>query len=123
MANTKQLLKLVRATAASINSTTDNPEYKALLTPVDCVLNELLLESSPAFYLQHISAVLDWESSRLGDPADDIIWTQMVLSPYMSMPEFLKAYKAGTGRDVSEYRLALASWMSALARERPKRND
>ena len=62
MANTIQLLKLVRTAAATINSTTDNPEYKALLTSADTVLNELLLEASPDFYLQHLvqgKALLD----------------------------------------------------------------
>ncbi len=54
-----------------------------------------------------ISAVLDWETSLLGDPAADIAWTHhQNLAPYMSMPEFLRRYKAGTGRDISEFRLA-----------------
>ena len=54
-----------------------------------------------------LSAVLDWETSLLGDPAADIAWTHhQNLSPYMSMPEFLVRYKAGSGRDISEFRLA-----------------
>src|SRR5262249_596686 len=35
-----------------------------------------------------VSAVLDWEMGRLGDPAEDIVWTQQNLGAY-SMPEFL----------------------------------
>jgi len=53
-----------------------------------------------------VSAVLDWESSRLGDPAEDIIWTQPNLGAYLTMPEFLDLYRAGTGRAISERRLA-----------------
>jgi aminoglycoside phosphotransferase (APT) family kinase protein len=53
-----------------------------------------------------VTAVLDWESSRLGDPAEDIIWTQPNLGAYLTMPEFLQAYRNGTGRAMSERRLA-----------------
>jgi aminoglycoside phosphotransferase (APT) family kinase protein len=53
-----------------------------------------------------VSAVLDWESSRLGDPAEDIVWTQPNLGAYLTMPEFLDLYRAGTGRAISERRLA-----------------
>jgi aminoglycoside phosphotransferase (APT) family kinase protein len=55
-----------------------------------------------------ISAVLDWESSYLGDPALDIVWTQFGIQDYVSMPEFLSRYKAGTGRAMSDYRIAYA---------------
>lgn len=53
-----------------------------------------------------VEAVLDWESSRLGDPAEDIIWTQPNLGAYLGMPEFLEIYRAGTGRQIDEKRLA-----------------
>jgi aminoglycoside phosphotransferase (APT) family kinase protein len=53
-----------------------------------------------------VTAVLDWESSRLGDPAEDIIWTQPNIGAYMDMTEFLKIYEAGTGRKISPKRLA-----------------
>ena len=55
----------------------------------------------------NLSAVLDWETSLLGDPATDIAWTHhQNLAPYMPMVELLRRYKLGTGRDISEYRLA-----------------
>jgi aminoglycoside phosphotransferase (APT) family kinase protein len=53
-----------------------------------------------------VTAVLDWESSRLGDPAEDIVWTQPNLGAYLTMPEFLEIYRAGTGREIPERRLA-----------------
>jgi aminoglycoside phosphotransferase (APT) family kinase protein len=55
-----------------------------------------------------VTAVLDWESSRLGDPAEDIIWTQANIGAYMDMTEFLTIYEAGTGRKITEQRLRYA---------------
>ena len=67
---------------------------------IDFALNNLIIDND------QITAVLDWESSRLGDPAEDIIWTQQNLAAYITMPEFLKLYAAGTGLSISPYRLA-----------------
>jgi aminoglycoside phosphotransferase (APT) family kinase protein len=55
-----------------------------------------------------VTAVLDWESSRLGDPAEDIIWTQPNIGAYMDMAQFLEIYESGTGRKISERRLRYA---------------
>ena len=49
-----QLLKQVRNAAIGINQTTDNPEYQALLTATDYVLNELMLQDDSAFYIDYI---------------------------------------------------------------------
>lgn len=68
----------------------------------DFALNNLLIEDD------RLVAVLDWESSRLGDPAEDLTWTQQNLASYISMPELLSRYEAGTGRRVDEFRLAYA---------------
>ena len=96
MPMTPLLLRALKWLEQNIPETDETP----VVVHIDFSFNNLIIDQN------RITAVLDWESSRLGDPADDIIWTQMVLSPYLSMPEFLKAYKASTGRDVSEYRLA-----------------
>ena len=72
-----------------------------VLVHVDYAFNNIL------FHNNRISAVLDWETSRLGDPCDDIIWTQHNLGIY-PMPEFLKVYEKATGRHISEYRVAYA---------------
>ena len=68
----------------------------------DFAFNNLLIENN------RIAAVLDWETSLLGDPSYDIIWAQYCLSKYISMPEFLRLYSAATGRVIPEYRLAYA---------------
>ena len=69
---------------------------------LDFALNNLILDG------ERVTAVLDWESSRMGDPAEDIEWTQQNLSQYLSMPEILERYEAATGRKISPYRLAYA---------------
>ena len=73
-----------------------------VIVHLDYAFNNLI------FADQQISAVLDWESSRLGDPADDIIWTQQSLQDYVSMPEFLQQYQQAVGREISAFRLAYA---------------
>ena len=67
---------------------------------IDFALNNLIVADD------RVAAVLDWESSRTGDPAEDILWTQQNLAAYIDMPEFLRRYNAGTGREISPYRLA-----------------
>ncbi|MCY4425442.1 MAG: phosphotransferase family protein [Halieaceae bacterium] len=67
---------------------------------MDYSFNNLLFDGN------QISAILDWETSRLGDPADDIVWTQLSLSNVMDIGEFLRRYREGTGRTISEYRMA-----------------
>lgn len=60
-----------------------------------------------------MTALLDWETSRLADPADDFIWTQPNLGLY-PMDEFRRVYRQGTGRDVTEYRIAYAALAKCL---------
>jgi aminoglycoside phosphotransferase (APT) family kinase protein len=59
-----------------------------------------------------VSAVLDWETAILGDPAGDIVHTQHNLNAH-SMSEFLELYLAHTGRRVSRFRLAYARLVRA----------
>jgi aminoglycoside phosphotransferase (APT) family kinase protein len=83
------------------NNIPDSDEAPVIVH-IDFALNNLIIDNN------RITAVLDWESSRLGDPAEDIIWTHQSLAAYLDLPEFLRLYKAGTGRDVSPQRLAYA---------------
>ena len=68
----------------------------------DFALNNMLFDGN------RVSALLDWETSRLGDPADDLHYTQQNLADYLSMPELLARYNAATGRNVDGFRLAYA---------------
>jgi aminoglycoside phosphotransferase (APT) family kinase protein len=90
--------QLARALRWLKNNIPDSDE-SPVVAHIDFALNNLIIEDNK------IAAVLDWESSRLGDPADDIIHTQRNLSEYISMDDFLKQYTTGTGRAVSEYRM------------------
>jgi aminoglycoside phosphotransferase (APT) family kinase protein len=76
-------------------------DQPAVIVHIDYAFNNMIFDGD------RLSALLDWETSRLGDPADDIIWTQFNLGVY-PMPEFLQKYRERTGRDVSEYRIAYA---------------
>lgn len=74
----------------------------AAILHVDFGFSNLIIDND------EITAVLDWETSRLGDPAEDIEWTQRFLENDISLPDFLKKYEQDTGRKISEYRLAYA---------------
>jgi aminoglycoside phosphotransferase (APT) family kinase protein len=95
IAMTPQLLRGMRWLEANAPDCNEPP----VIVHVDYAFNNILFEDG------RLSAVLDWETSRLGDPADDIQWTQNRLGVY-SMADFLALYEKATGRRVSEYRLA-----------------
>jgi len=74
-----------------------------VLVHLDFGLNNMLIEGN------RVSAILDWESARLGDPCDDIIVIHRELADHISMDEFLERYRAGTGRTISAYNMAYAT--------------
>ena len=77
----------------------------APIVHIDFCFNNLIFDK------EQVTAVLDWESSRLGDPAAEISWTQKSLEPHISLPDFIKRYEAATGRHISEYRIAYCKVM------------
>ena len=94
---TPQLARAVRWLEQNVPDC-DDP---AVVVHVDYAFNNILFENN------RISAVLDWETSRMGDPCDDILWSQQNLGVY-SMPEFLEIYEKATSRHISQYRMAYA---------------
>ena len=92
--------QLLRALKWLEKNIPDSGDQAPVIIHLDFSFNNLIIGENG------ISAVLDWESSRLADPSEDIIWTQMNLGAFISMPEFLKLYEEGTGRHVTEYQLA-----------------
>ena len=72
----------------------------AAIVHIDFAFNNLIIDKD------QITAVLDWESSRLGDPAEEITWTQQSLASHITLPDFLERYERETGRRISEYRIA-----------------
>ncbi|MET0986390.1 MAG: phosphotransferase, partial [Steroidobacteraceae bacterium] len=95
---TPQLLRGLKWMERNVPQCAEPP----VVVHLDFALNNLILDG------QRVTAVLDWESSRMGDPAEDLIWTQQNLSQYLSMPEMLRRYETATGRTISPYRLAYA---------------
>ncbi len=94
--------QLVRGIKWLQDNIPDTGDEAPVIVHIDFALNNLIINGD------RITAVLDWESSRFGDPAEDIIWTQQNIAAYISLPELLQRYKAGTGRDISPRRLAYA---------------
>ena len=95
---TPQLLRVLKWLQANV----PNEAEESAIVHLDLALNNVLIDDDT------VSAVLDWESVRLGDPADDIITTYDAVSSNISLADFLDRYAAGTGRSISEYRLAYA---------------
>jgi aminoglycoside phosphotransferase (APT) family kinase protein len=93
---TPLLLRALKWLEANIPVSDEHPA----IIHIDFALNNLIIDGNK------VTAILDWESSRLGDPAEDIVCTQANIAAYISMPEFLKKYESGTGRNISQYRLA-----------------
>jgi aminoglycoside phosphotransferase (APT) family kinase protein len=68
----------------------------------DFGLNNLLIEG------ERVSAILDWESAIVVDPAYDILVMQRELAEVISLEEFLDRYHARTGRRITPYNMAYA---------------
>jgi aminoglycoside phosphotransferase (APT) family kinase protein len=65
----------------------------------DCSLRNLLFADGRA------TAMLDWETWHLGDPAEDLAYCRDEVEAAMPWPEFLAEYRAAGGPAVSEARL------------------
>lgn len=75
-------------------------DVPATLVHCDCGFNNLLIEDGK------ISAMLDWEISHLGDPAEDIGWLMFQIKNEETRKCFLQAYRdAGGIAQVDPFRL------------------
>jgi aminoglycoside phosphotransferase len=54
-----------------------------------------------------VSALIDWELTHLGDPAEDLaqIWVRSLIQPFVPMREVLAAYAAASGSQVDVARI------------------
>lgn len=66
----------------------------------DFGLHNLLIEDD------EVTAVLDWENSRVGDPAEELAALLSGTEGALDKAQFLRDYQAAGGRPVGEYRLA-----------------
>jgi aminoglycoside phosphotransferase (APT) family kinase protein len=98
IAPSPELARALKWLAGNLPDVDDPP----VLVHLDFGLNNILIEG------ERISAILDWESARLGDPCDDIMVMQRELADYLTEEEFLARYRAGTGRTITRYNMAYA---------------
>jgi len=77
-----------------------NGNYTPSLIHVDYGLHNVLVDNGK------VSAILDWESARIGDPADDLAWFLQTCGGKIDRRKVLDWYEEFTGNRVSEYRLA-----------------
>jgi aminoglycoside phosphotransferase (APT) family kinase protein len=87
-----------RAMQWLVNNVPENDDSPSVIH-IDFALNNLLVEGD------RIVAVLDWESSRLGDPAEELLSSYSSLASNISFEELLEIYCRNTGREISPFRL------------------
>jgi aminoglycoside phosphotransferase (APT) family kinase protein len=70
------------------------PPRKALIHGDAAFSNLLVLDS-------HVSAVLDWESAHIGDPAEELAYLRPSIEPVMPWRDFVKEYVSAGGTEPS----------------------
>jgi aminoglycoside phosphotransferase (APT) family kinase protein len=61
-----------------------------------------------------VSALLDWEFSHIGDPAEDLAYARSVMETVIPWPEFFTAYQSFGGQPISDARLKFFEVFSQL---------
>ncbi len=77
-------------------------DEKPSIIHMDFNWNNLLVKND------RIQAVLDWESSHLGDPAEELISSLPSLRGIMGLDEMVATYRHHTGKEISQFRLCYA---------------
>ncbi len=75
----------------------------------DCGLNNFLVKED------EISAVVDWETARLGDPAEDVVWFMFATGHVLDQDHFLRSYVQAGGERVNAF---TRKYFEVLARVR-----
>jgi len=71
----------------------------AVIVHGDCSLRNLLFDSG------HATALLDWETWHIGDPAEDLAYCREEVEEIMPWEDFMAEYRAAGGPNISEERL------------------
>jgi len=74
----------------------------------DYGLHNILIENAK------VSAVLDWEASHVGDPADDFSIYIQTMGRYLPADRLMKMYREAGGSEISEYRLRYYTVLACL---------
>jgi aminoglycoside phosphotransferase (APT) family kinase protein len=93
-----ELVRAMKWLQANVPDVSDPP----VLVHHDFGLNNILIDG------ERVSAILDWESAIVVDPAYDILVMQRELAGAISLEEFLDRYHARTGRRITACNMAYA---------------
>lgn len=63
---------------------------------------------------QKVSAILDWEASRVGDPADELSWLLNSAESFLPREELLDLYRKAGGRPVTAERIRYYDVLTCL---------
>jgi aminoglycoside phosphotransferase (APT) family kinase protein len=81
---------------------------KPVLTHGDYGIHNVLVHG------ENVSAILDWEVSHIGDPAEEISWFLACTADAVDRDQFLHHYKEAGGKPFSEYRLRYFDVLNCL---------
>ena len=84
-------------------------ERKAMLCHGDIGFHNMLIEDG------QIKAVLDWETSRLGDPARDLSYIRPMVTHYIDWQKFIGWYRAAGGPEIDEASMSYYDVFCAFA--------
>lgn len=73
--------------------------YPAAIVHGDCSLRNLMLSDDQP------TALLDWETCHLGDPAEDLAYVRDEVELFLSWDSFMAEYRAAGGPEIGEERL------------------
>jgi len=90
---------VISAALAWMESNIPQDEIDPVIVHGDYSLRNLL------FVGEDVSAILDWETWHIGDPAEDLAYCRPDVEAVMPWSEFLAEYRAAGGRAVSDERI------------------
>lgn len=84
-------------------------DQRAVLCHGDIGFHNMLVQDG------HITALLDWETSRLADPARDLSYMRPMVTQYVEWNDFMSWYRAAGGPDVAPATLDYYAVFAAFA--------
>lgn len=100
----------IERTFAWLRANVDRIDETVTLVHGDYDLRNVLVDG------ERITAILDWERSHIGHPAEDLAYCMQDAQTAMPMDEFLAIYREAGGRAVTEEAIEYFQLWSAMAR-------
>lgn len=82
-----------------LDNVPDAPEQRPVLLHGDIGFHNFIVDEG------RLSAVVDWEFSHIGDPADDVGYVRNTVGTSLDWGAFMAAYRAAGGPDLSDERV------------------